>query len=97
MAPEQITSFRESRPPVDLYSAAASLYYLLTRKFVYDLPPTVPEQVLMILSHETVPILSRRPDLPKGLAEAVHRALRRDPTERYPDARSMRAALAPFA
>jgi serine/threonine-protein kinase len=97
MAPEQITSFREARPPVDLYAAGATLYYLLARQFIYDLPPLVPGQVLMILSQDPVPIQQRRPDLPGKLAEAVHRSLRRDPADRFPDARAMRAALAPFA
>ncbi len=28
MAPEQITSFRDAQPAADMYSAAATLYYL---------------------------------------------------------------------
>src|SRR5439155_1648080 len=35
MAPEQIHNFREAKPPVDQYAAAATLYNLLTDKYVH--------------------------------------------------------------
>ena len=38
ISPEQITRFRECKPPVDQYAAGATLYYLLTGQFVYDFP-----------------------------------------------------------
>jgi serine/threonine-protein kinase len=97
MAPEQITDLRDSRPPVDQYSAGATLYKLLTDRYVYDLPPRLEQQVQTILFTDPVPILSRRADLPAGLAAVVHRALSRDPSDRFQDVRAMRRALAPFA
>src|SRR5439155_19533887 len=44
MAPEQILNFREAKPPVDQYAAAATLYNLLTGCLIFDfgvggLPP----------------------------------------------------------
>src|SRR5262249_40746159 len=36
MPPEQITEYRDAKPPSDQYAAAASLYNLLTGKYVYD-------------------------------------------------------------
>ncbi len=97
MAPEQITEYRTARPPVDQYSAAASLYNLLTGFYVYDFPSSFQEQLLTVLNESPVPIGKRRPDLPKALAAVVHRGLAREPAARFPDAGAMRDALRKFA
>jgi serine/threonine-protein kinase len=96
MAPEQITHYRESKPPVDQYAAAATLYTLLTGRHVYDDQGSVQTRLLRILQDEPVPILQRRPDLPEALAGVVHRALARHVIERFPDVEAMRQALLPF-
>lgn len=96
MAPEQITHFREAKPPADQYSAAGTLYKLLTDRPVYDLPRQSSQQILMILQEDPVPILDRRPDLPPDLAAVIHRALAREPEARFPDVTAFRAALEPF-
>jgi serine/threonine-protein kinase len=96
MAPEQITSFRESRPPVDQYAAAATLYNLLSGRLTHDFPSSSQERLLMILQAAPVPLGARRPDLPPGLAEVVHRALAKEPAARYASAAAFRQALAPF-
>jgi len=36
MAPEQVTNFRSAKPPADQYAAAASLYFLLTARYLYE-------------------------------------------------------------
>ena len=54
-------------------------------------------QVAMVLNEAPVPLRKRRPGLPEPLARVVHRALERDPADRFADVRAMRAALAPFA
>jgi eukaryotic-like serine/threonine-protein kinase len=97
MAPEQITEYRTAKPPVDQYSAAASLYNLLTGAYVYDFPASFQNQLLTILHEDPVPIRKRRPDLPEGLAAVIHRGLAREPAERFPDAAAMRDALRKFA
>jgi serine/threonine-protein kinase len=97
MAPEQILSFREAKPPVDQYAAAATLYNLLTAKYVYDFPTAFEEVMLLILQGNPVPIQSRRPDIPSGLAAVIHRALAREPVERFADVRAMRQALLPWS
>lgn len=96
MAPEQISDFRDARPPVDQYAAAATLYYLLTGKHVYDYPASSQKRLLMILQDDPVPLRSRRADLPEALAAVIHRALAREPGERFPDAAALRQALLPF-
>jgi serine/threonine-protein kinase len=93
MAPEQITNFREAQPAADQYAAAATLYNLLTGRYVYDLPPQAERQLAMILQDDPVPILRRRRDLPRGLANVIHRALTREPAGRFPDVKEMRKAL----
>jgi serine/threonine-protein kinase len=97
MSPEQITDLRDAQPPADQYSAGATLYKLLTDCPVYDLPDLIEKQIEMVLFEDPVPILARRPDLPGGLAEVIHRSLARDPAARFKDVREMRRALAPFA
>jgi len=103
MAPEQITRFREARPPADQYALGATLYRLLTGRMLYDFPRGIMPKhrvmawLQMILQQEFMPIRARRPDLPEPLAAIVHRALSRDPADRFPDVRAMRAALLPFA
>jgi serine/threonine-protein kinase len=94
MPPEQITDYRHVGPAADQYSVAATLYYLLTKQYAYDLPPRdVPKQLLMILQQPPVPIEQRRADLPPALMAAIHRALARSPADRFADAVAFRQAL----
>jgi serine/threonine-protein kinase len=95
MAPEQIVNFREAAPPADLYSAAATLYNLLTDRYVFDFPRGTQERLQMILEGTPVPIRHRRPDVPKSLAALIHRCLAKEPAER-PDAPTLRKALLKF-
>jgi serine/threonine-protein kinase len=97
MAPDQIAELRDVRPPADQYSAAASLYNLLTDRVVYDFPEGFHAKIMKIMLEDPVPIRSRRPDLPEGLAAVIHKALARDPQARFRSAREMGRALAPFA
>jgi len=96
LAPEQITSFREAQPPADQYAAAASLYNLLTGKHIYDFPEPLEARIAMILNERPMPIQERRPELPHGLAEVIHRALAREPEDRFPGVAAFRKALMPF-
>jgi serine/threonine-protein kinase len=96
LPPEQITHYREARPAGDLYAIGATLYHLLTGVFAYDFPARQELRILKILQENPVPIASRRPDLPPGLAAIIGRSLERNPADRFPDARAMRVALEPF-
>ena len=82
MAPEQIIDFRNVGPAADMYSTAATLYYLLTGKFPFDPPATVVELYRMILEDEPVPVYARRPDVPAELADAIGRGLNKHPRDR---------------
>jgi serine/threonine-protein kinase len=93
MPPEQITQYREAKPPSDQYAAAATMYNLLTDRFVYDLPREIHHQFTKILTDNPVPIRRRRPEIPEALATAIHRALAREPQDRFADVREFRKAL----
>jgi serine/threonine-protein kinase len=93
MAPEQIHHFRECQPPVDQYAAAATLYTLLTGKYIHDFPKPFQERLLMVLQDRAVPIRSRRAEVPEELAAVIHRALAKEAGERFADVGALRQAL----
>jgi serine/threonine-protein kinase len=92
-APERLTHAREPKPAGDQYSAAATLYYLLTGHPPYDLPAGSGRAVAKVLGEEPVPILKRKADLPAELAATIHKALARDPAARFKDLAAFRQAL----
>ncbi len=76
----------------DIYSVAATLYYLLTGQ-----PPfagSSPEATLARIVSEPVPsLLSLRPDLSPALDRVILRGLERDREQRWPDLEAFRQAL----
>jgi serine/threonine protein kinase len=97
MAPEQVTHYREVKPAADQYSAAASLYYLLSGQYVMDFASDTTAQMVQIITDDRIPIRQRRPDVPEGLEEAIHKALAREQDERYPNVTALRDAIRPYA
>jgi serine/threonine-protein kinase len=96
MPPEQILRFRDARPPADQYSTAATLYHLLTGEHVHGRCESVHELYMKVLGSDPIPIRSHRPDIPDPLAQAIHRALAREPQSRFPGVGAFREALLPF-
>ncbi len=96
LPPEQITNFRGALPATDQYAAGATLYNLLTNRFVYDFPAHTNGRILMILLDDPVPLATRRSDLPRGLSAVVDRMLAQDPEKRFPSVREARLALEKF-
>ena len=96
MPPEQMLDFKTVTPLADLYATAATLYYMLTCKYIYDEPAGGGDLIRMLLEEQPVPIRTRRPDVPQPLATVIEQCLARDPKERLTDANSMRRALKPF-
>jgi len=96
MPPEQMLDFKTVTPAGDLYSTAATLYYLLSCQFIYDQVSEGGDLIRTLLEEPPVPILSRRGDVPAALAAVLERCLARDPKDRYPTAPAMRQALRPF-
>jgi pSer/pThr/pTyr-binding forkhead associated (FHA) protein len=96
MPPEQVLSFRTVKPAGDQYAAAATLYFLLTGQPPYDATKNVQDFFKRILQEEPVRIEKRRANLPTELADIIHRALAREPGQRFADVLAMRKALLPF-
>jgi hypothetical protein len=92
MPREQLTSFRKVKPVSDVWSMAATLYYLLTAEYARDFKSR-PDPLAVILRGGVVPIRDRDPFLPDDLADVIDRALMDDPAERYSDAGEFAAAL----
>ena len=97
MAPEQITHYRDARPPVDQYAAAMTLYNLLTGQHGFDAPDDLKRWIALLLEEEPVPIRKRRPEIPQELADVIHKALQKEAKDRFADVRALRKALHKFA
>ncbi len=93
MAPEQISNYRNTAPAADLYAAAATLYYMLTGRLIYQFPEKLSQKVLMVLQQDFVPITEYRKDLSPALVACIQRGLNRKPKERFASAREFRKSL----
>jgi serine/threonine protein kinase len=91
MAREQLTSYREARPTTDVWSMAATLYFLLTGEYARDFGGRDP--IATILRGGIVPLRQRDPSMPEDLAAVIDRALDDEPARRFPSAREFGAAL----
>jgi class 3 adenylate cyclase/Tol biopolymer transport system component/predicted Ser/Thr protein kinase len=91
MAPEQVAG-EPAGPGADLYALGVILFELLTGKppFAGSTPVAV---ALQHLQRPPPDIAAVAPQAPAHLARAVERCLRKRPAERYPDARSLAAAV----
>ncbi len=95
MSPEQFINSREARPASDLYSAGATLYWMLTGHTPINLE-NHPCKFLAILEDEPTPVQQHQPAIPDGLAQLVHRALQKTPESRFHSAAEMRQQLRSF-
>jgi eukaryotic-like serine/threonine-protein kinase len=96
MPPEQVTHYRDVKPAADQYSAAATLYFLLTAQFVLDYEKEQTAQMIQIVQDARVPLRARRPDLPAELEVIVMKALSLDPDKRFPNVAALKDALRPW-
>ncbi len=93
-SPEQLKGDRlDAR--TDVYSVAATLYYLLTGQapFQHADGATV---IARVVSEPAPPLRGLRPDLPPALEEVVLRGLERQRERRFQDLAAFRAALLPL-
>ena len=98
ISPEHIRSFGEIREPADIYSAAATLFYLMTNKYPYlGFDPRQQDSYQMILQHPALPLRAFRPDAPEGLERILLKALHKQPKDRWKSAGAMASALRAFS
>jgi serine/threonine-protein kinase len=97
LSPEHIRDFRNMKAAADIYSAAVTLYFLLTRRYPYlGFNPNRAEAYTMILEHPPVPLRIHRPEAPMGLDHVLRKAMEKDPMDRWKSAKEMAEALKPF-
>ncbi len=92
MSPDQFLNSREARPTCDLYSAGATLYWMLTGHEPIPLEGH-PCKFLAILEAPPTPITDHNPAIPESLAAVVHRALEKTAEKRFASAAEMRHHL----
>ncbi|HXM38490.1 MAG TPA: serine/threonine-protein kinase [Gemmatimonadales bacterium] len=90
-APEQLLGERVDQR-TDLYSLGAVAYFALLGR-----PPFAGKTPEQILAHQTIdeipPLAAERRDVPRELEDALRRALRSDPAERFHSAGAFEAAV----
>jgi hypothetical protein len=92
MPREQLTQFRLSHPVSDVWSLAASFYFMLTGRAVRDFPADK-DPVEVILRGKLIPIRDMDSKIPKKVAKVIDKALSDDTKERYSDATEFLRAL----
>ncbi len=91
MCRQQIAYYKDAGPEVDVWSLAASLYYLLTGCTPRDFGDG--DKCLAVLEVDAVPISKRRSGLPQRLAEVIDAALTEEPAMAFKTAAAFKKAL----
>lgn len=103
MPRQQVVNFKYSRPEVDVWAVAASLYHMLCGIersprlhgpgiFPRDFPPGR-EVWRVVLTTSAVPIRKRNPSIPKKLADVIDAALVDSPAIRFKTAAEFKKVL----
>ncbi len=92
MSPEQAAGEGEMDARSDLYSLGVVAYEMITGSPPFQ-APTVPGILVKQITEAPPDIIKRRPECPEELAATIHRALEKDPGERWATAEALRRAL----
>lgn len=91
MCRQQVAFYKDADAEVDVWSLAASLYYLLTGCTPRDFGDG--DKCLTVLESDVVSIKKRRADLPSGLAEVIDEALKEEQSMTFKTAGAFKRAL----
>jgi TPR repeat protein len=86
MSPEQACGDKTIDARTDQYSLAVVAYRMLTGSLPFDGESTRAVLYQQLVA-EPLPIIEKIPDLPGGLANAIQRALSKEPNDRFPTMR----------
>ena len=92
MPRQQVLKFKFARPEVDVWAAAASLYYMLTGKLPRDFKAE-DDPWVTVLHCPPVPIRQRDPKIPAKLARVIDNALVDDPEIKIKSAMELKTEL----
>jgi serine/threonine-protein kinase len=92
MSPEQAMGQRDLDGRSDVYALGLVGYLMLTGRLPFE-AETSAGMLLQHVHGTPLPLLNFRPDLPFFLADAITRAIAREPRDRWPDAAAFAAAL----
>ncbi|MFE6051666.1 serine/threonine-protein kinase [Kitasatospora sp. NPDC056446] len=92
MPRQQVVNFKYAKPDVDVWAAAASLYFMLSGRTPRDFAAGH-DPWLTVWNTAAVPLAARMPTVPPRLARIVDEALIDDPRIHFPTAAAFRTAL----
>jgi serine/threonine protein kinase len=96
-APPEIVERGRLDGRADLYSLGVILYICFADRRPIPVKGRALHEIAMaVLEEEPPPISSFCPDLPPLMAEAIHRCMQKDATQRYVNAKALWAALRPM-
>jgi len=96
MSFEQLNSQRDLDQRVDVYAMGVILYEALAGQVPY-VAESAASLAIRMLTQPVTSLSVLRPDLPKGLADVVMKAIARDRDERHPSMRALIQDIRPFA
>jgi serine/threonine protein kinase len=90
MPRQQVLNFKYAKPDVDVWAAAASLYYMLTGDFPREITG---DPIAAILTNPVIPIRDRDRSIPSKLAHVIDAALQEEPRIYFQSAQEFQQAL----
>jgi serine/threonine protein kinase len=96
MSPEQARGASDVDLQTDVFALGVMAFELLTGQRPFD-ADTFPQILLKICVAETPSLSAYRTDVPDGFQVVLERLLAKERSSRFPDCRSVRQSLAPFA
>jgi serine/threonine-protein kinase len=96
VSPEQASGKVDVDGRADLFSLGITMWECLAGRLPFR-ASNVSSLLLRIIREDAPPLILAAPDVPRELADLIHMALARPPEARFPSARAMSRALAPFS
>jgi eukaryotic-like serine/threonine-protein kinase len=92
MGRKQLINYKYAKPDVDIWSMAASLYWMMTERLPRQVTAGA-DPILAVLNESAVPIRVRNPEIPTRLAEVIDATLVEKPASRINTASAFSEAL----